>query len=52
MTPDEQPVRLVVLGEGTGAPVCEGDACYPPESIVDAAVAALADESATTTSPG
>jgi hypothetical protein len=35
MPPDEQPVRLVVLGGATGAPVCEGDVCYLPDSTVD-----------------
>jgi hypothetical protein len=30
---DEQPVRLVVLGDPAGAPVCEGDVCsLPPAS--------------------
>jgi hypothetical protein len=30
----EQPVRLVLLGGASAAPVCDGDVCYLPGSTV------------------
>jgi hypothetical protein len=35
-TEDEQPVRLVLIGDPTSAPVCDDDVCYLPRSTVDA----------------
>ena len=49
MTDDEQAVRLVVLGDATGAPVCEGDVCQLPgstESVTE--VEPTVDEEPTT----
>jgi hypothetical protein len=31
----EQPVRLVLLGGASAAPVCDDDVCYLPDSTVD-----------------